>query len=53
MMAESRNPERTVWCYREFKRLNGAHVKHSHYFEPLVSQQLLKQNQLVRWIKIL
>ena len=33
MMAESRDRERTVWFYRKYKRLNGANLKHSHYFD--------------------
>ena len=31
-MAEQRNRERTVWFYRDNQHMNGANLKHSHYF---------------------
>ena len=33
MPRESRRDHRTIWFYRNFRRLNGGVIKHSHYFE--------------------
>ena len=32
-IAWSRDQARTVWFYRDYVRLDGGHVKHSHYFD--------------------
>ena len=31
--AAHRDEERTVWFYRDYVRLTGGHLKHSHYFD--------------------